>query len=233
MVIHCTHHKAGTAWWHGLLKEFCDLTGRSFHFGRLDKSYVSVDVYMDSHSLFDPHLYKDATISHLIRHPRDMVVSAYYYHLWSSEKQLHKPRKDLDGLTCQEFLKAVDKDEGILFEIENMRFNIESMLQWNKKIIGLNTLEMKYEDYIQNPKRLSDFVDYHQIEERETFISLAKKHGFNKPKNRIRRWKRFLGLKSHIRNGKVNAYQNEWTPQFQARFSEIYGEDAFERLGYE
>ncbi|MDK3016931.1 hypothetical protein [Pseudodonghicola flavimaris] len=65
----------------------------------------------------------DVAFLHLVRDPRDILLSGCGYHLSApvkGEKFLHQPRADLGGATYQEHLNALaDPAERLLFEMEN------------------------------------------------------------------------------------------------------------------
>ena len=84
---------------------------------------------------------------HFRRDPRDLVVSAGFYHKRSNEPQLHVPSEKFGGKTYQEFVNAMESMEDVfLFEMDHSAgMNIGQMLQWD---YNRGFLELKYEDLV-------------------------------------------------------------------------------------
>ena len=81
---------------------------------------------------------------HVIRDPRDIIVSAYYSHLYSHSTsrwpELIEHRKTLEGLS---------KEDGLLLEMEFNEQHLNDMYHWN---YGLpNILELRMEELIRSP----------------------------------------------------------------------------------
>ena len=76
--------------------------------------------------------YETAHTILMIRHPLDVVVSAYRFHLMSKESWLHETQEN--GLTYQEELQSMNRTHGLLYEL---------------------TKGIAYQD----TKRLLDFID--------------------------------------------------------------------------
>lgn len=82
---------------------------------------------------------------HVIRDPRDMVVSAYYSHLYS-----HPTRDWPELIEHRRMLQQISKDEGLMWEIlECRRDEFNRMYNWNYCLP--NILEIKMEDLTQSP----------------------------------------------------------------------------------
>ena len=104
--------------------------------------------------------------SHMVRDPRDIVVSGYFYHLWTREKWARQVDGSLwGGVSYQEYLNSVDREQGLLAEIERAagstwptwrRGTMSSPSSWNPR----------YEDVISNElpmfTRLFEFYGFNQ-----------------------------------------------------------------------
>ncbi|WP_436516315.1 sulfotransferase domain-containing protein [Ekhidna sp. To15] len=78
---------------------------------------------------------------HVIRDPRDIVVSSYFSHLVSHKTDIWK-----DLLSHREQLKNLSKEEGLIFEIEDCRKQqFIDMANWNYNQPQI--LELKFEDF--------------------------------------------------------------------------------------
>lgn len=83
---------------------------------------------------------------HVIRDPRDIVVSAYFSHLYSHP---------VDGFPViaglREQLQTLSKEDGLLLEMESREQQFKCMAEWDYSLP--NVLEIKFEDLVRNPYR--------------------------------------------------------------------------------
>lgn len=84
---------------------------------------------------------------HVVRDPRDIVVSAYFSHLHSHPLTKHWPQL----VPHREKLQKVSKDEGIFLEMEFRRMPFEKMYDWNYCLS--NVLELKMEDLFKDSQK--------------------------------------------------------------------------------
>jgi len=92
---------------------------------------------------------------------RDVVLSAYHYHLWTDEEWTQIPMKELPGdreqirpllglrdlldMSYPEYLKSVSLEEYILIEMKRCSTtSLKEIVEWNYG--GPNIFEFKYED---------------------------------------------------------------------------------------
>lgn len=223
-----THHKTGTVWMISLFKAICNAFKLRFFVGEQNDMPDDFHVFLQNQSKFDfelfPFPYKGL---HLIRDPRDMLVSGCFYHQTSSEKWLHVKRENLEGMTYQEKINSYkDLEDKILFEMEHSgRHHIRKILQWDYK--NADFFEVKYEDLIAD----KDLMIFHKI---FTFL------GF--PGKAIPELLKISYTKSlfsgsvdrpgHIRSGRPQQWKEHFTPKLKDKFIELFG-DALIELGYE
>lgn len=155
VLAYLSHHKCGTQWTNRIVDAVSGDLGlknavfnNAQDFGNdlrrvvVDEqigfvSYVNAD-YREVKSLDS---YKGF---HVIRDPRDIVVSAYFSHLHSHPTdrwpQLVKIRQDLTTMS---------KVEGLFYEMNSLRWVFDLMFSWDYQ--DPNVLEVKFEDLVRDP----------------------------------------------------------------------------------
>lgn len=223
-LVHVAHHRAGTLWFTQVLSHVARFYGLSFESGsfRSAKPTADVVVLWDSPSMFEPD--RPWKGSHVIRDPRDMVVSGYHYHRWSEEPWLHVPRDSLGGQTYQEALNAFDEADGLSLEIREFASWSREMADWDYG--RPETLELRYEDIMANEgEEFRRLFEHYGFSERATRVGLevAANHSLTR-----------LGTRegSHMRSGKPGQWQDTFTEQHVALFKHLTG-NLVVRLGYE
>ncbi len=192
-------------------------------------SYQHADVLYDNNSLtiFDRENYVG---SHMIRDPRDIIVSGYFYHLWTQEAWVHVVRPEW-GMTYQEKINSMSKDEGMMFEMKNMgAVTIERMRVWNYN--NPKMLEIRYEDLILNPDEIFARLFHHWgvvPEWMDQCMEVSRRHHMTAKTGRK------LGEvdpKSHMRSGEPGQWRLHFTEEHKEYFKEKFGETLI-ALGYE
>lgn len=156
----------------------------------------NADVTMFCHSLIDPNNIATPFVGlHVIRDPRDIIVSGYQYHCRTVEKWCtnsnpslespimfpnvpyplqHQPEESkikylesLGGMSYREKLLSMSQRDGLLFEMNNYAaWTIDAMRGWNYSMD--NILEIKFEQLMS---------DYNN-----TFRQIFEHLGFSKSK---------------------------------------------------
>ena len=168
-----THHKSGTVWMVSTFRRIAKAnnlifnhlnTGESGWDIRPDKleyfeqqraiSESQSDlpaIFVDFHSaipdLSNCKATRGASGIHIVRDPRDMLLSAVRYHLVADEPWLHQPSKELGGQTYQQRLNSYSTlEDQIRFEIDHfMGRAIREMLSFDRQGVFR---DVKYEDLI-------------------------------------------------------------------------------------
>jgi hypothetical protein len=150
------HHKCATQWIKAILADICVTTHlRMFEVSRV-KEWDFADLRALVHC-FQPDVlvYSNAEIGqvrllpplrgfHVIRDPRDLIVSAYFSHLHSHSLATwpglgeHRRR-----------LQAADTSDGLLLEMEFSRRVLDDIAGWD--YAQPNVLELRMEDMIASP----------------------------------------------------------------------------------
>lgn len=193
---------------------------------------------------------------HLVRDPRDVIVSGYYSH-----KKTH-PIKEWKALAdIRESLNRVSMDEGLYLEIDFLEPHFRDMYEWEYNHPDI--LELKYEDVTMDPDlgRIFDHLGFVSKSDLITWSTYTLQCVLNKMNNRgLWPWRyhahslphsrqRMIVTKnsfenlsggrekgqedtgSHYRKGVHGDWRNHLTPEHLGYFHERYG-GLLERLGY-
>ncbi|MBL4697368.1 MAG: hypothetical protein JKX70_00900 [Phycisphaerales bacterium] len=141
-----THHKSGTVWMITTFRRIAKANGlefvhlntgesgwdirpdkleyfeqqRAFAESKSDLPAIFVDYHSAIPDLTNCKASRGAAGIHIIRDPRDMLLSAVRYHLVSDEPWLHQPSKSFAGQTYQQKLIAISNlEDQVQFEIDN------------------------------------------------------------------------------------------------------------------
>jgi hypothetical protein len=186
----------------------------------------------------------DFRASHFIRDPRDLVVSGYYYHLWTNEEWAKAEDFDWDFLTglpkfvCveadparrpqrisyQTYLNTLGPERGMLMEMVSRERTFDQMRRWN--FDNPRILEMRYEEIVGNEEAAcSRLFDHYRFSAalRTRGLELAREFGLNNLAKRER---------SHVRSGAPDQWRTHFTPAVKEHFKHAHG-DLLIRLGYE
>ena len=145
-----THHKTGTVWLNAVFRSICLYYKLKYRFScnsiPEDNLY---DLFFHHASRFD-----ESTLTqpfrglHMIRDPREIIVSGCFYHLRSNESWLFQPNGHLKGRTYKESICSLGSlDEQLLFEMEyHGSWTIKELSTWNYS--NPSFFEVKYEELI-------------------------------------------------------------------------------------
>lgn len=223
-----THHKTGTVWLRDIFTTFCRRLGLNFFKGHQHDLPADFDVFLQNHSMFTLDAFTMPYRGvHIIRDPRDRIVSGAFYHQKSAERWLHAKRENFGGMTYQEKICSLPTfEEKLTFEMENSAFQtISDMTSWD--YTNENFIEIQYEDLIQD----TDLMLFHRI---FTYLGID---GRAIPEALKIAWENSLfsgNLKNsvHIRSGRSKQWEEHFTPRLRRHFVELY-DDALIVLGYE
>ena len=223
-----THHKTGTVWMKNIFSQSCSKLKLKFFNGKIEQSPPDFNVILEHHSQFDlENINTNYKGLHIIRDPRDIIISGCFYHQKSHEKWLHNSQDKFGGLTYQEKINSYDTlDDKILFEMENSSlWNINAIINWDYANPAF--LEVRYENLITD----IDLLLFHKI---FTFLGFSGQVIPDMLKiaysNSI--FSGNLRKSVHVRAAKEKQWEKYFKPKHKARFLELYG-DALIKLGYE
>lgn len=236
-IVVATHHKTGTVWMATVFKAIARRLGAHYvdfwtHFGRLDRALKPPFILLNHNSIFSRHASTlrrdDVRILHLIRDPRDVLISAMHYHKKASEPWLHETISGGKEASYQQRLNALATvHEQYVFELENATGStIEAMLDWQYD--RPNCLEIRYEDLwgdrsLSLWREVGSFLGF-EGPELEVCEKCFWEHSlFGKPSRANLR---------HSRSGEAQQWTREFTPELAEAFVDRFP-DALQTLGYE
>jgi hypothetical protein len=171
-----------------------DLTSEAFIFNNANR--------------FDRSRFEGRTLrgSHIVRDPRDLVISAYHYHLRTTEPWALRPQERWGGTSYQEHLRSFNEHDGLLTEIARCaNSELKSMREWD--YTQPEFLELRYEDVIRD--------------EEASFARLFRHYGFREKE-----------CETSVRSGQPGEWPEAFKPEHVQRFKDLTG-DLVVRLGYE
>ena len=231
LVVHGTHHKMGTTWFNVIFREICKEFGWNYHAAHKGLPPEGTDIYFNGKSRIPFDELPDYRGSHMIRDPRDQIISAYHYHYAGKEKWVHTPLEQYGGKSYYEALQAVGKEEGLMLEVERTIPLYMQLRAWD--FDNPKMLEIKYEDFI-DPSQQADrfatlFKHYGWSDEHiARGVRIALENSFSSQTGRK------LGeVKDgeHRRSGMPGQWETEFTPAVHAKYQETLG-DIHKQLGY-
>lgn len=265
------HHKCATRWLVDIISEVCRLLElRFFEAHNLAMIDSDLPTYMQRHGIqfmaFTNAVsgcLKDLSgfrAFHVIRDPRDLLVSAYFSHLHSHSTE---GWSELEQHRCR--LADCTETEGLLLDMDFNAHVFRGIGEWDYHHPEI--LEIKMEDLTRNPyeKLVEVFVHLGLIDAREDNLEqelqriidsradAASDDSSRVPKTRRqieilellriayqnRFVKKSLGRQSgeedthsHYRRGEAGDWKNHFTPALAEKFAERYG-SLLISLGYE
>ena len=178
------HHKCATGWIDGILMEVSFHLGRHCRIVHTPRYFAPHDslaalareetVEVLAYTNADPAHVADLSFYrgfHVVRDPRDIVVSAYFSHLYSHDTA------DWPALAAhREALQRLSKSEGLLREIDFSRPQFEHMVAWD--YAREDVLELKMEFLTAGP--VAGFMEVAR------FLELLDEHGTDPFRERLR-----------------------------------------------
>lgn len=228
-----TFHKSGTALFESILRT---AQGRNLlTFWPMHQKAPKPDAWdvaFDFHSVsFFDNFQPDANQARYVicvRDPRDMIISAAYYHMKSREEWLKLPREALNGMTYQEKINSLpDMQSRFRFEISprgcsNWEINKMLRIPFGSPSLYVTRLETLVTDYdLEEFRRIFKFLLF-PADVQEKLVQIA--HDNSLFSGKVKNTK-------HVRSGKAAQYLTEFDEETKELYETTFG-DAAERLGY-
>jgi hypothetical protein len=230
LIIHCCYHRVGTVWISRILKHIAAEFGLTFHNNRQTKSISDTDILIHFHSEVDISRLQNYVGSHMIRDPRDVIVSGYFYHLWTKEKWANIPRDRFDGKSYKEYLNALNQCDGLSVELKRTKSLIWNMANWDYN--NPQFFEIRYEDIILNEEPIfRRLFQHYGFKESaiERSCKIGKKYSFDKVTGRQ------IGEVQtgvHLRSGSIGQWKKLFEEEHRNLFKSLYP-GVLTALGYE
>lgn len=241
------HHKCATIWISSIVSSVCKKIGLHFvevHgpplFNHNLKTFVEKEKidflsYTNANIKFVARL-DNFTGFHVIRDPRDMIVSAYFSHLHSHPTDIWP-----ELISHRQKLAKLSKEEGLFLEMEFSKNVMNHLYTWDYN--RENVLEIKLEDLSVNPyeefEKIFDFLNLlgeSTVFKRKRKISVKKLHAIvyrNRFSAKAKgRKKGMEDAKHHYRKGVAGDWVNHFNKEHREYFEKEYG-DLLIKLGYE
>ncbi|MEM9555247.1 MAG: sulfotransferase domain-containing protein [Acidobacteriota bacterium] len=244
--IHASYHKCLTVYFRrvmdAVLNRCLPWSGGYRHFNSdLDAflaAYRDLRVASVNNRALDLEALGPFRITRFVRDPRDLVVSAYFYHRRGAEPwvTLDAPTDDdwafanaavpeglrAAGGSFSSYLQALPEEEGLLAELELRAPHFESMTRW--PVDHPDILVLRYEEIlgheIETFRHVARFLRL-SLPERMLVPLFARRHALRKRRHND----------PHIRNPAAGQWRRHFTPrvrrEFDARWSGL-----IRQLGY-
>jgi hypothetical protein len=207
-----THHKAMTTYFHAVLRGLAFALNLPFE--RLRDSDLpsgKAKLFLSMQGKQDLSALGPYRGVHVMRDPRDMIVSGYHYHKWTHEIWVH--RLDENGESYQDKLNRLEKSAGLFLEINHFIFFYRDTLEaWDMDDPAM--LEVSYEALMGPEKRdLYRNIFAHlgfEGAELELAVDLMK---LFEAESRTGKASGAVNQKSHVRSGKSGQWEAELEPQ--------------------
>jgi hypothetical protein len=231
------HHKCATQWINGIVAEVCSITGREqmIHsgprtFGRdlgaaIPRPEETFLCYVNADRRRVKRLGALRGF-HMVRDPRDIVVSAYFSHLYS-----HPDYPSL--VEHRERLRSASKEEGLLLEMDQRIYEFRMMLAWDYD--RDDVLELQMEDVTADaPREVPRILSFLGLGadaglDAETVAAIVDRNRFEVKAGRTPGTE---DLHSHYRKGVAGDWVEHFTERHVEYFKERYN-DLLLKLGYE
>ncbi|WP_282091534.1 sulfotransferase domain-containing protein [Epibacterium ulvae] len=238
-----THHKTGTVWmrrvWR-MIGEALDIPFVAIHDPNKFHRIPEMDrvIVANWAAQFAPELFarRDARFLHVIRDPRDVLLSGARYHESTSgrhERFLRQPDPALNGKSYQEHLRELKtEDEKLEFEMHRMHQRVlDEMMSWPYG--HERAFDVRYEDLIEDTEcklfvQALRFFGFNASEcdaAREIFFDNSLFGGLSSDSSQGR-------VAHHVKSGKARQWQNQLPVAVARNYLNRHGNDLIS-LGYE
>jgi hypothetical protein len=236
LIVVCTHHKTGSVWMANIFRAIKRQEKLQLHYKAQADMPPGTDIFLQDHSKVDLKALqarfpkRGVRAVHVIRDPRDVVISGAFYHVKTVEKWANNPKKEYGGKSYRQAISALPTDhEKLLFEMDHTAGKtIREMEGWDYTQKEL-CYEARYEDLIVDRdlkvfKPIMEFLGYEGERLKMALQHVAEQSLFGGAAG--------SDPADHIRSGEGRQWVKTFTPELKAAFKQRFPE-ALQRLGYE
>jgi len=225
-----THHKTGSVWMTNVFRSIAEQFDLKFQ--RVSSTTPVApegewDIFFNSHSQFILDDLANFRGLHIIRDPRDQVISAAFYHCRSQESWLHEKVDEFGGLTYQEKINSYQSDDDkILFEMEHSSNTVLSRI-----------LKFDFEDKRFRHTRYEDLIDDIELREFERIFKFLGFADYTLPICRECAYAKSLfsgnvQSSKHVRSGSSKQWPKHFKSIHREKFDQLFP-GIISKLGYD
>ena len=225
-----THHKSMTTYFSAVLRFLAIGLGIRYQVINLEEPDPQTRLFLSGHGKMNLERIRPYRGVHVMRDPRDMIVSGYHYHKWTTEDWVHRP--DENGRSYQQKILEASQEDGLFMEINHFIFFYREVLEaWNMD--DPDILEVSYEALMGSERdTYYDRIFTHLgFEGEEHRLAIRLMHLFE-AKNRRTKKTDMLMQKSHVRSGKSGQWREMLSDAHLAYIEEELG-SVLQKFGYE
>jgi hypothetical protein len=237
-----------------VLQSLADETGwyfKDYEWGELEKFVHDARTLKRNRILMIGHRFNDVNKlpvrfkgSHIVRDPRDLLVSGYRYHKWTKEYWVHEPLKrgmifklglkgmdlgfDYNGMSYQQIINSVDQETGLNIELNWRRRTFDHMLDWNYD--QSNIKELRYEEVFGSEEEsFRELFVHYGFDEKmiETGLKYARIYSFANQKKTGK-----TGENQHLTKGVSGQWKEYFSEELTSLFKQRH-QGLLLKLGYE
>lgn len=248
-VVHvATHHKTGSVWYSAVFRDFARRTGHYFvphrafradpgqHLDRARRAR-GVLITLSQQGGYTPEEIALGRVLHMVRDPRDLLVSATNYHLHATEGFLSRPWRDATGgVSYQQHLRALPRGEARLrFEMSaHTDTTLAQLRDWLGA--GARVMTLRYEDCIDDPQmrvfgQALRFAGFKGADFAHGLAAMQANSLFGGLRSARRRAVIRPAGTPHIRSGRAGDWCRAFTPALARDFAALHG-DLLSGYGY-
>ncbi len=224
-----THHKSMTTYFSAVLKFLGMGLGIPYEIIHLQEPAEKTRLFLSAHGKMDLERLRPYRGVHILRDPRDMIVSGYHYHKWTDEDWVHRP--DDTGRSYQQKLLAANQEDGLFMEINHFIFFYRDLLeQWDMD--DPDMLEVSYEALMdpEREKLYEQIFTHLGFEGEEHAFAVHLMHLFA-AENRKSKTAGDVAQGRHVRSGKSGQWKTILTPDHLQYIEEELG-PVLRKFGY-
>jgi len=225
-----THHKAMTTYFNAVLRFFAFGSGYRFEKINLEQPAPRTRLFLSNHGKMDLSALGKYRGIHVMRDPRDMIVSGYHYHKWTYETWVHRP--DAQGKSYQQKLNAADRTTGLFMEIDHFIFFYRDLLEgWDMD--DPDILEVSYEALMGDGRDAlyADIFRHLGCEGAQLQAGIDLMRLFEAKRRTGRATDAAQARHQHIRSGRSEQWRRELDPQHLAYIEAQLG-PVLRKFGY-